>query len=45
MVLRLEELLFPSISAITVLSSVDVSNEAIRIEAQSTTAGRLLRPP
>jgi transposase len=37
-VLRLEELLFPSIADVAVLS-VDVNNEAIRIEARRTTAG------
>lgn len=37
-VLRLEELLFPSVRDIAVLS-VGVSNEAIRIEAQCTMAG------
>ncbi|MGW5694358.1 transposase family protein [Streptomyces asiaticus] len=35
---RLEELLFPSITDAAVLS-VDVNNEAIRIEARSTAAG------
>ncbi len=35
MVLRLEELLFPSIADV----SVDVSNETIRVEARSTTTG------
>ncbi|WP_408053909.1 ISL3 family transposase [Streptomyces sp. CMC78] len=37
-VLRLEELLFPSIADVAVLS-VDVNEEAVRIEAQSTVAG------
>lgn len=37
-VLRLEELLFPSISDVVVLS-VDVDDEAVRIEARSTVAG------
>ncbi|MES4909506.1 MULTISPECIES: ISL3 family transposase [unclassified Streptomyces] len=37
-VLRLEELLFPSIADVAVLS-VDVSDEAVRIEARSTVAG------
>lgn len=36
--LRLEELLFPSIADVAVLS-VDVNEEAVRIEAQSTVAG------
>ncbi|BBJ37550.1 hypothetical protein SSPO_002680 [Streptomyces antimycoticus] len=36
--LRLEELLFPSIADMAVLS-VDMNNEAIRIEARSTTSG------
>jgi transposase len=38
MLLRLEELLLPSIADVTVLS-VDVNNEAIRVEARSTAAG------
>ncbi|MFC8900600.1 hypothetical protein ACPCAE_33520 [Streptomyces cinereoruber] len=37
-VLRLEELLFPSIADVTVLS-VDVKDEAVRIEARSTVTG------
>ncbi|MFF9076738.1 ISL3 family transposase [Streptomyces sp. NPDC014872] len=37
-VLRLEELLFPSIADVAVLS-VDVNDEAVRIEARSTVAG------
>ncbi|WP_329567545.1 transposase family protein [Streptomyces sp. NBC_01361] len=37
-VLRREELLFPSISDLAVLS-VDVNDEAVRIEARSTVAG------
>ncbi|MFB7214743.1 transposase family protein [Streptomyces sp. NPDC056255] len=37
-VLRLEELLFPSISNVVVLS-VDVDDEAVRTEARSTVAG------
>ncbi|MGW1659350.1 ISL3 family transposase [Streptomyces atratus] len=37
-VLRLEELLFPSIADVSVVS-VDVSNETIRVEARSTTTG------
>jgi transposase len=37
-VLRLEELLFPSISDVAVLS-VDVTDEAVRIAAQSKVAG------
>ncbi|MFF3991575.1 transposase family protein [Streptomyces sp. NPDC001797] len=37
-VLRLEELLFPSIADVAVLS-VDVAAEAVRIEARSTVAG------
>ncbi|WP_245766987.1 hypothetical protein [Streptomyces colonosanans] len=36
--LRLEELLFPSIADVAVLS-VDVDDEAVRIEARSTVAG------
>lgn len=38
MVLRLEELLLPSIADVSVVS-VDVSNETIRVEARSTTTG------
>ncbi|MEU1365082.1 hypothetical protein ABZ454_02995 [Streptomyces sp. NPDC005803] len=37
-VLRLEELLFPSIADVAVLS-VDVNDEAVRREARSTAAG------
>lgn len=37
MVLRLEELLFPSIAVVSVVS-VDVSNETIRVKARSRTA-------
>ncbi|WP_157870071.1 MULTISPECIES: hypothetical protein [unclassified Streptomyces] len=37
-VLRLDELLFPSIADVTVFS-VDVKDEAVRIEARSTVAG------
>ncbi|MFE0382055.1 hypothetical protein ACFW1M_42345 [Streptomyces inhibens] len=39
-VFRLEELLFPSVADVTVLS-VDVNNEAVRIEASSAAAGAL----
>lgn len=38
MVLRLEELLFPSIANVAVLSA-DVDDETVRIEAQSAVAG------
>ena len=38
MVLRLEELLFPSIADVSVVS-VDVDNETVRIEARSTASG------
>lgn len=39
-VLRLEELLFPSIVGVAVLS-VAVNDEAVRIEARSTVAGAI----
>ncbi|WP_392668012.1 hypothetical protein [Streptomyces sp. LN785] len=38
MVLRLEELLFPSIADVTVLS-VAVNDEAVHVEARSTVPG------
>ncbi|MFH9610787.1 ISL3 family transposase [Streptomyces sp. NPDC017448] len=40
MVLRLDELLFPSIADVAVLS-VDVEDEAVRIEARSTVVGAI----
>ncbi|MGW6359576.1 hypothetical protein ACWFR5_31540 [Streptomyces sp. NPDC055092] len=44
MVLRLEELLFPSIADVVALS-VAVNGEAVRIEARSTVAGAAPVPP
>ncbi|MFD0344834.1 hypothetical protein ACFVH0_40260 [Streptomyces sp. NPDC127117] len=41
-VLRLQELLFPSLADVVVLS-VDVDDEAVRIEARSTGWGHLSR--